>query len=402
MRARTEEAIGLMMQFGVRTGLLGDHPQRRYLWTDAFAVCNFLYLARAASDARYKELALELVQRVHHVLGRHRDDDRRTGWISGLSDDLGEAHPTRGGLRIGKPLPERVPDRRADDRLEWDRDGQYFHYLTKWMHALDQVTRMTGQTIFSRWARELMHTAHRTFTYRPRGGGPRMFWKLSIDLSSPLVESMGQHDSLDGLITCLQLEATAGARDPHLDAAIADFAAMIDPRQLATPDPLGIGGLLADACRVAQLGPPAAGDHDLVESLLAAALVGIRQYVREPDLRMPADGRLAFRELGLAIGLAAIEGDAWREASHAARGWVDQLSRYLPLRAEIESFWLQPAHRQAASWLQHADINDVMLATSLRPEGFLVLSPPPRELDLIVEQGDRAMTARAACADPTP
>src|SRR5262245_4880122 len=183
MRARTEEAIGLMMQFGVRTGLVGDHPQRRYLWTDAFAVCNFLYLARATSDARYTELALELVQRVHHVLGRHRNDDRRTGWISGLSDDLGEAHPTRGGLRIGKPLPERVPDRRADDRLEWDRDGQYFHYLTKWMHALDQVTRMTGQTIFSTWARELMYTAHRTFTYRSRGGGRRMFWKLSIDLS---------------------------------------------------------------------------------------------------------------------------------------------------------------------------------------------------------------------------
>jgi hypothetical protein len=145
---------------------------------------------------------------------------------------------------------------------------------------------------------------------------------------------------------------------------------------------------------------PATGSS--LGSLLAAALVGIRQYVREPDLRMPADRRLAFRELGLAIGLAAIEGTAWGGVSHATRRWVDQLSPYLPLRAEIESFWLQPAHRQAASWLQHADINDVMLATSLRPEGFLVLCPPPRELDPIVEQRDRAMTARPACVDPTP
>jgi hypothetical protein len=151
---------------------------------------------------------------------------------------------------------------------------------------------------------------------------------------------------------------------------------MIDPRRLATRDPLGLGGLLADAYRVAQLGLPAVNDHDLVESLLAAALAGIRHYAQQTDLRMPAEGRLAFRELGLAIGLAAIEGAAWRGASHAARGWADQLSRYLPLRAEIESFWLQPAHRQVATWLQHADINDVMLATSLRPEGFLVLSPP--------------------------
>src|SRR5262249_47261051 len=106
MQPRTEEAIPLMMQFAERTGLVGDRPQRRYLWTDAFAVCNFLGLAKAANDSRYTELALELVQRVHHVLGRHRGDDQRTGWISGLTDEQGEAHPTRGGLRIGKPLAE--------------------------------------------------------------------------------------------------------------------------------------------------------------------------------------------------------------------------------------------------------------------------------------------------------
>jgi hypothetical protein len=256
MRARTEEAIGLMMQFAARTGLVGDRPQRRYLWTDAFAVCNFLGFAQAARDARYTELTHELVHRVHHVLGRHRDDDRRTGWISGLAGDLGELHPTCGGLRIGKPLPERRPDQPVDDRLEWDRDGQYFHYLTKWIHALDQLTRATGQAVFSEWARELAHTAHRAFTYRPRdGSGLPMVWKLSIDLSRPLVESMGQHDPLGGLIACLQLEATAGTQGPYLGAAIADFAAMIDPRRLATRDPLGLGGLLGRRlpCRAARL-----------------------------------------------------------------------------------------------------------------------------------------------------
>ena len=73
---------------------------------------------------------------MHHVLGRHRDDDPRRGWISGLSEEEGERHPTRGGLRIGKPLNEREPDEPADSQLEWEQDGQYFHYLTKWMHAL--------------------------------------------------------------------------------------------------------------------------------------------------------------------------------------------------------------------------------------------------------------------------
>ena len=95
---------------------------------------------------------------------------RRAG-SAGSREREGEAHPTRGGLRIGKPLPERGADEPLDERLEWDRDGQYFHYLTKWMHALDQVARATGEPRFNVWARELADAAHRAFTYAPRGGG---------------------------------------------------------------------------------------------------------------------------------------------------------------------------------------------------------------------------------------
>ena len=113
MRTRTEQAIELMMRFAERTGLTAGRPHQRYLWTDAFAVCNFLGLARVTGEPRFTELALQLVDQVHHVLGRHRADDRRTGWISGLTDEQGEAHPTCGGLRIGKPLPERTPDEPA-------------------------------------------------------------------------------------------------------------------------------------------------------------------------------------------------------------------------------------------------------------------------------------------------
>ncbi len=51
-----------------------------------------------------------------------------------------------------------------------------------------------------------------------------------------------------------------------------------------------------------------------------------------------------------------------------------RLAPHVPLGAAIESFWLEPAHRTAPAWIDHADINDVMLATSLVPEGFLVLA----------------------------
>ncbi len=362
-------ARALMASFAERSGLSSERTPVRYLWTDAFAVCNWLALGD-------HELALQLINQVHHTLGRYRDDDPRRGWLSGLDSDAGEAHPTQGGLRIGKDLPERASDEAFDERLEWDRDGQYFHYLTKWMHALDQVARSTGQPLFNLWGRELAVRAHQAFVYRTPGRDRpalRMYWKMSSDLSRPLVESMGHHDPIDGLITCAQLEESASrfpdVPEPRLVAQVNDFQAMV-PDDLATPDPLGLGGLLADAYRVAQLTERGAalGD-DLLERILAAALLGLRHYVRSNDRRRPADHRLAFRELGLAIGLAAIPPTRERHDGKT----LDELAKLVPLRDEITSFWQEPKHRETSTWLDHANINDVMLATSLAPQGYLRL-----------------------------
>jgi hypothetical protein len=388
---RIQEAVALMRGFAERTGLTSQHPPKRYLWTDAFAVCNFLGLTRVTGEAHYRELALRLVAQVHHTLGRHRDDERRSGWLSGLSQPEGEVHPTRGGLRIGKELPERGPEDRFDERLEWDRDGQYFHYLTKWMHALDQVTRSTGQARFNLWARELASTAYHAFAYQPAGGPPRMYWKMSIDLTRPLVPSMGQHDPLDGYVTALQLAATAAALPeaidkPDLADAAAQFAAMIAGEGLASSDPLGIGGLLTDAYRVHQLlEQEVPADTYLLEALLTAALMGLQHYARSDDLQLPAEYRLAFRELGLAIGLQAAE-RLWQAAQDrqtrsltaGAHARLQALMAYVPIGEQIESFWRDPAHQRARSWLEHHDINDVMLATRLLPDGFLVLAPPQK------------------------
>ena len=136
----------IMVEFAALTGLspTGKLPPRRYLWTDAFAVCNFLELYRHTSDTQYLSLAVRLVDQVHTILGRHREDDSRTAWISDLNEQAGRFHPTKGGLRIGKEINERGPTEPFDERLEWDRDGQYYHYLTKWMHALNRLARVTG------------------------------------------------------------------------------------------------------------------------------------------------------------------------------------------------------------------------------------------------------------------
>jgi hypothetical protein len=379
----------IMTEFAKQTGLspAGKVP-RRYLWTDAFAVCNFLELYRQTGEEKYKHLALHLVDQVHRILGRHREDDPRTGWISGLDEPEGKRHPTKGGLRIGKEMNERKPSEPLDERLEWDRDGQYYHYLTKWMHALNRVSRVTGDSTYNRWAVELAKTAHARFTYVPSSGGQkRMYWKMSIDLSDPLVPSMGHHDPLDGFITYNQLQSTA-AKEPEksegldLRAEMADLAEICKGKKWVSDDPLGIGGLLSDSYRVAQLMANKYFEQtDLLGVLLDSSLPGLESFARKNPLKFPADYRLAFRELGLSIGLHAVE--KLRGLIEENRGFfaeklplhsrMENLMQYQSLGEGIETFWLEDANREARSWTEHRDINMVMLATSLSSEGYLTL-----------------------------
>ena len=52
---------------------------------------------------------------------------------------------------------------------------------------------------------------------------------------------------------------------------------------------------------------------------------------------------------------------------------LDELEQFVPLGQAIEAFWRDPGNQQADSWLEHLDINNVMLATSLLPDEFLAL-----------------------------
>src|SRR5208337_3912310 len=181
--------------------------------------------------------------------------------------------------------------------------------------ALDKASRATGDSIYNRWAIELAKTAHAKFTYIPSPGDQkRMYWKMSIDLSYPLVASMGHHDPLDGFITYLQLQSTA-VKDSNkstrfdLSAEITDLTNICKGRSWATDDPLGIGELLSAACKLAQLKMMGGFNQtDLLDVLLDSALLGLQSYAggRNP-LKFPAHYRLAFRELGLSIGLHAVE-----------------------------------------------------------------------------------------------
>jgi len=373
----------IMQEFADCTGLDStDKVPRRYLWTDAFAVCNFLELYQQTGDSLYRRLALQLVDQVHAVLGRHRADDQRRGWISGLDEQEARKHPTIGGLRIGKPMNERGPDESVDDEMEWERDGQYFHYLTKWMHALNRTSRVCGDAVYNIWGRELAKTAHARFVTVFPAGSTRnhIYWKMSIDLSRPLVTAMGHHDPLDGLITYRQLQSYAAA--PDLGREISDMTAISAGQNWATADPLGIGGLLWNACHLTQLvGSGLPDQAALLQTLLASANTGLESFAHMDSQQLSADNRLAFRELGLTIGLrglAIVERILAEKPSLFAKKTqlqtqIERLQHFRPMIDAIEQFWLQQSKQKASTWTDHRDINMVMLATSLAPGGFLAL-----------------------------
>ena len=97
---------------------------------------------------------------------------------------------------------------------------------------------------------------------------------------------------------------------------------------------------------------------------------------------MGPDYRIPFREFGLSIGLhAARRLKVLVEDDHAVAGLgnafgpaVESLLVHEPLVRAIEEFWLLPEHQKTEAWTAHRDINMVMLATSLSPEGFIRLS----------------------------
>jgi hypothetical protein len=384
VNGRIDIVAGVMAAFGRRTGLSGDVLPRRYLWTDAFAVCNYLALHQHTGAPEWLAHARQLIEQVHRVLGRHREDDVRTGWISGLDEDAGARHPTAGGLRIGKPLPERNPFEPRDERVDWDRDGQYYHYLTRWMHALARAALETADAELLRYGVELGRAAHAAFAHGV-GCERRLYWKMNIDLSRPVVSSMGQHDALDGLLAAAALHAQAAARAGAgqgtplgLGTELGELAEMCRGRGWASTDALGIGGLLVDGWFLSRLTHciPGSGAQLLTRVLHDAArsldLVTIGRYMDGA-----AAERLPFRELGLSLGLAAVERLAERHSAGRLPGGAraaaatQRLLRHVPLRQKIEAYWREPAHQTAGSWTEHEDINAVMLATSLLPDGYL-------------------------------
>ena len=139
---------------------------------------------------------------------------------------------------------------------------------------------------------------------------------------------------------------------------------------------------MADSFRACQLIYKGADVRPrLAERLLAGASTGLGYFKESGTLNLPADRRLAFRELGLAIGLkgtTSLRGVVDRDRTKFVEArrlgsLLDSVARNSYLAEDIQRFWMDRKHRTAPTWLEHNDINTVMLATCLEPGAFLMI-----------------------------
>ncbi|KAK4149519.1 PrpF protein-domain-containing protein [Chaetomidium leptoderma] len=280
-----------------KPGAGGHHG--RYLWTDAFGVVNFITLSKETSSPVYLTLAKQLAHTVHNILGRTRDGTARLPRAT-------DAEPLNGGLRIGK-VADHGPD----------CDGQYHHYLTLWMFALNRLALATGEKEYNQLAVQLAKAIHPHFVIGrdEDEAALHMVWKVSTDMDSVLVSSEGHLDAATGWVVYRLLQRTAEHLDGPssssssgvLSSEIADYERLMGRsggKLHASRDPLDLGmGLWM--CHFFR-------DEEWAMTLGSQSLEMARMVVLDREkglMARDASRRLAFREFGTCLGLQCYGAD---------------------------------------------------------------------------------------------
>ncbi len=226
----------------------------RYLWTDAFGVILLVSLYDQLDQRIYLNEAESVVAEVDRVLGRPL------------------------GIRIGE-----APD----------RDGQYFHYLTMWLHALEVLGRFIPD--YRQKAIDLVRQIHAPFVVRGHG----VYWKMEDDLSAPCAGiGFGALDAFGGYVAYRQLDCEL------LAGEIADMRSLIEQSAaiLEITQDLGLGMMLW----MSHFFPTedwAKRQRCRCLDTLDRMWVPGGYYCREPLL---PDTKFAFTNFGVSIGLQAI------------------------------------------------------------------------------------------------
>jgi hypothetical protein len=209
-------------------GMCADTVQRRYLWTDAFAVLAYVSIAELYESQQdyqtaqpYRRAIDKLISTVHDNLGKPRSNRPEHAMKPSSDSPTGFV-----GLRIGKEISRPVTD------YGMRYDGQYWHYIDKWLWALQRAGH----------DEEAIAIARTCFPHFFDSRGKGMRWKLSVDATpAPGLEHVygSNSDTLSALIVFCILQGDDGAilkeEIGMLQNALGGYKFRV------TDDPLGFG-----------------------------------------------------------------------------------------------------------------------------------------------------------------
>lgn len=229
---------------------------KRYLWTDAHGVLLLVSLHKYTKSQDYLTQAESLVKEVKRVLGRTK------------------------GYRIGQ---------------DPDREGQYFHYLTKWMFALNELGKFNPE--YKTDAIKLVKDIHPHFCIP----GVGIWWKMKEDLSGPAHGyGLGGLDFYDAFSTYRSIDSKILASEIHDVHQIV----LKNYKSFHCTQDLGLGESLWMASRYK--------DEEWAKIVIEKSLKTLDMMYRESgyfvrDGQSEKNTILAFGNHGVSVGLQSVQ-----------------------------------------------------------------------------------------------
>ncbi|KAI5803492.1 hypothetical protein DFH27DRAFT_652645 [Peziza echinospora] len=272
---------------------LTDAHRGRYLWTDSFAILDFVtlaYLSKYDNDQQqpspsplYLSLATRLLTYTTSILSTTHSGPPYTPLPNG-------------GLRIGKPTAHGP-----------DQDGQYYHYLLVYLFTLNRLSLATSHTSHNTRALHLAKHIHKHFTaHTSFPDRPHITWKLDETLSYPL--SGGREGNVDPIMaySVFRLLQSTGAaaekENVHLAPEIAVYESIVKRKVehgWTSSDMLDIGMTLWSCHWFCGEEGEEWADM-LCETAAECAETILNIKLKKPSLSSPS---LAFRDYGACLGL---------------------------------------------------------------------------------------------------
>eukprot|EP00457_Paulinella_chromatophora_P003164 gb/GEZN01003170.1/.p1 GENE.gb/GEZN01003170.1/~~gb/GEZN01003170.1/.p1 ORF type:complete len:436 (+),score=45.81 gb/GEZN01003170.1/:28-1335(+) len=184
-------------------GVSAQETQRRYLWTDAFAVLNYCTLAVRSQNREERELyvsaAKKLIHTTHRVLGNPPSAALPMSPWTGRGSQF-QAH---GSGSLSKNLGLRIGKERARKETDYgmELDGMYFHYLDKWLFALVRFSQVSKDVRYLVDATLLIMQIHPHFMVYHNAKPFAIRWKTNIDISP--IKGVHSRPGSDSLSACV-------------------------------------------------------------------------------------------------------------------------------------------------------------------------------------------------------